>query len=210
MRRRGSSPTVPRLYVWQKALAEKRGEIEAGLLAGRVQVRYEALWAERPRFAHRALRDHLEKVILPGLALYRALLEESEDREAVLADVERLFEAAYGGAAKIMPYLDRVPQFFTLFRVGARRALRREFPPEGFEAEIVEDSERAFAFDMRRCFYLDVLTAYGAPELTPAFCKMDDLLYEGLPASIGWERRGTLGRGDECCDFRWTARGAPS
>jgi predicted ArsR family transcriptional regulator len=44
----------------------------------------------------------------------------------------------------------------------------------------------------------------GAPELTPLYCQMDDLLFEALPPEIRWERTKTLGRGDEICDFRWT------
>jgi hypothetical protein len=34
---------------------------------------------------------------------------------------------------------------------------------------------------VRRCFYLDVLDAYGAPELTPPCCAGDDWLFEALP-----------------------------
>jgi hypothetical protein len=48
-----------------------------------------------------------------------------------------------------------------------------------------------------------MFTAYGAPELTPLYCQGDDSLFEGLPASITWERTKTLGRVDDCCDFRW-------
>jgi hypothetical protein len=84
--------------------------------------------------------------------------------------------------------------------------LARAFPPEGWEKEIVTDSNQAFAFDMHSCFYLDVLTAYGAPELTPIYCRMDELLYKELPPMITWERAKTLGRGDDCCDFRWSLR----
>ena len=72
--------------------------------------------------------------------------------------------------------------------------------------EMVADDNHCFAFNVFRCFYLDVLTAYGAPELTPLYCKLDDLTYEMLPPSITWERTGALGRGDDCCDFRWCRR----
>ena len=84
--------------------------------------------------------------------------------------------------------------------------MRRAFPRQGWDAEIIEDSEQSFAINMRSCFYLDVLTAYGAPELTPVFCRMDGLLYEGLPEAIAWERTQTLGEGGDCCDFRWKLR----
>lgn len=57
---------------------------------------------------------------------------------------------------------------------------------------------------MHSCFYLNVLTAYGAPELTPVYCQMDDLLYGALSPSVRWRRTKTLGRGDDCCDFCWS------
>ena len=56
-----------------------------------------------------------------------------------------------------------------------------------------------------RCFY--VLSSYGAEELTALYCQTDDLPYEALPPTITWQRTGPLGRGDECCAFRWTREG---
>jgi hypothetical protein len=194
---------IRHLDAWQRALAETRSEVEAAMLAGRVQARFEKLYAERPRFAHNALRDHLENNILPGLALYQTLLEALGDQEAALAEVERLFTLSFGQIARWVPYLGYVPNLFDWLRRFGRWSLQNNFPPQGWEMEWVEDSEQVFAFNMRSCFYLDVLTAYGAPELTPVYCKMDDLLYEALPPSVRWARTKTLGRGDDCCDFCW-------
>jgi hypothetical protein len=58
-----------------------------------------------------------------------------------------------------------------------------------------------------RCFCLSVLSSYGAEELTALYCQTDDPLYEVLPPAITWQRTRTLGRGDECCDFRWQRNG---
>ena len=69
---------------------------------------------------------------------------------------------------------------FTRFRLIARTVLRRGFPPQGWDTEMVEDSERSYAFNMRSCFCLDVLSARGAPELTHFYCQMDELFYEEL------------------------------
>ena len=202
--RRLSAPRrMPHLDAWQRALAEERGEVAAAMLAARVQARYDELYANRPRFDQRALRVHLEHNILPGLALYQVLREENNDREAALAETERLFEAAFGRLGGLMSLIGHLPQPFAAFRRGAHLIIRLGFPPQGWETEIVEDSDRCFAYNVYRCFYLDVLTAYGAPELTALYCKMDDLVYESLPSSITWERAKTLGRGDDYCDFRW-------
>ena len=205
--RRSATPQpIPHLEIWQQALADQRGEFEAAILAGRVQARYDELYASRPRFPQRILRFHLDMLILPGLALYQTLLEESDDAEAVLAEMEWIFEATFSRFFRFMLLVDRAPRSFALFRRTARTTLRHVFPPEGWERETIEDSDRAFAFDMHSCFYLNVLTAYGAPELTPLYCRMDELLYEKLPPVINWQRTKTLGRGGDCCDFRWSLR----
>jgi hypothetical protein len=78
----------------QQVLTEVRGPVQATLLAARVLVRYDELYAHRLRFGHRALRQHYEDSILAGLALYQILREENDDREAALATVDRILAAA--------------------------------------------------------------------------------------------------------------------
>lgn len=82
-RRRSGRPRIRHLGAWQKSLAETHGEAEAARLAAHVQARFEELYAERPRFAQRAPRDHLENSILPGLALYQTLRDELEQEAAI-------------------------------------------------------------------------------------------------------------------------------
>jgi hypothetical protein len=196
---------MPNLKTWQRALIEKHGEVQGAILAARAQARYEVLYNERPHFTHPALRWHLEQNILPGLALYQVLREESKDPDEVLAEVGSLFAIgstlkAVNSMVKMFKYL---PLPFAIFRQILRVSLL-VFPQQGWDIEQVEDSERSFAFNIHRCFYLDVLACYGAPELTAMFCQLDDLAYAALPPPIRWERTKTLGRGDNCCDFRWS------
>lgn len=205
--RRLSAPRqMPHLDVWQRVMTEQRGEVEAAMLAARVQARYDELYAQRPRFSGRALRFHVESNILPALVLYQVLQEAESDtsQEDVLEEVAGLLEVAMRDRLiKRSEFFEHVPRPFAVFRWSARWFMRLLFPPAGWEMEMVEDSDECFAFNVHRCFYLDVLTAYGAPELTRLFCWLDDLAYEALPPTITWERTRTLGRGDDCCDFRW-------
>ena len=202
-RRMATPSRMPNLDICQRMLAEKRGEVQAAILAARVRGRYDHLYAHRPHFPLRALRFHLERNILPGLALYQTLREENDDQDAVLAEVEVLFGAIVGQLRRLMPLLGHLSDPFAGFRMALHWVVRLGFPSEGWEMEPVEDSDQCIAYNVHRCFYLDVLTAYGAPELTALYCKMDDLMYEELPPTIVWERTKTLGRGDDLCDFRW-------
>lgn len=202
-RRLAAPRHMPHLSVWQREMAKSRGQVQASMLAARVQRRYDELYASRPQFAARILRVHLEMIILPGLALYQILCEDNDDQEAVVAEVETLIAATFGRFGRVMSLLNTLPDSWTVFRAITRQTLRLGFPPQGWHIEPVQDDEHCIAFDYHRCFYLDVLRAYEVPELAPVYCKMDDMLYESLPSAIVWERRGTLASGAECCDFRW-------
>ncbi len=54
--------------------------------------------------------------------------------------------------------------------------------------------------DVVSCPYHRYFTELGCPELTRISCKSDDLVYGNLPG-IKFERTGTLGRGNDRCDF---------
>jgi hypothetical protein len=195
---------MPYLDFGQQVLAETRGEVKAALLAARVQARYDELYAHRPRFHHPALRRHLEEGVLPGLALYQTLREENDDQEAALAEIDRILAALVerSGRRKLVQIIGRLPDPFAILRIANRWAMKRVYPPEGWRFEWVEDSDQCIAYDAHECFYLDVLTAYGAPEVTAHFCAVDDLLFGDLPG-IAWERTQTLSRGDDRCNFRF-------
>ena len=109
--------------------------------------------------------------------------------------------AVRSGMRKATAALKYLPEPFGLLRPAARAAMKYGFPAAGWETEWIEDSDQRIAFNIHRCFYLNTLTTYGAPELTRFFCQMDDVVYEALPPSIRWERTGTLARGYAVCDF---------
>lgn len=209
---RPSRRPMPHLRTFQRALAATRGEVTAAILAARIQARYDALFAERPRFAHPALRLHFTYQILPGLALYQTLKEDAEQRgvepAAALTEASKALEGMEM-LARWLPQLRRVPFAFALFRRISRLTFLL-FPSAGWDIQVDEDSDQRLAFTIRRCFYLDVLTAYGAPELTASYCRIDDIAYEALPPSIAWERSTTLARGGPSCDFCWRAVKAES
>ena len=204
-RYRETSKRMPNSKVFQRELANKRGEIEATLLMARVEKRYWELFAERPRFDSPALAGHIEGNILPGLALYQILREGDMEKDEAYKQVDALMEAAFSPRARqLIGLLERLPDPFSVFRWSARQVMRWMFPPEGWQVEWVEDSDQVIAFNLHSCFYLDVLRAYGAEELTPIYCRMDDLMYEPALSFLSWERTKTQGRGDDCCDFRWS------
>ncbi len=195
---------VPGLSHWHKVLAQKYGPAKALRIGDQVQLRYAALLAEHAMPENRALRSHLAGNILPGLALYQVLLLELKgDQQAALAEVDAAFRAATLARSRVVTTpLKWFSKPFRLFGL-AFDYLMKSYPAEGWTYEYTEKSNERITMNFSRCFYLDTLTALGAPELTASFCKTDDVMAELFPPSIRFARQHTLGRGDDLCDFQY-------
>ena len=203
-RRRSAAARMPGLNIWQCELAKTRGAVDAALLAERIQAHYNNLWARRPHFTHPVLNWHVRASILPGLALYRVLREEHATQTAALAEAETLIAVILTKQALPFPLLKRLPDPFAVFRFTCRSVLRLAFPIPGWNTTFVEDTPDCLGFEVReQCIYQQILTDCGAPELTAVFCQMDDLVYSQLAPEIVFTHEKTLGRGDECCSFRY-------
>jgi hypothetical protein len=173
----------------------------------RIQKRYEELKSRRPIFERSAFNAHVLGNILPGLALYQIMREDGADTETALAEIDELFEKWFDQAPppnmKMNQLMNYMPKNFNFFRRLVHFTMDKFFPEPGWQYELIVDDEYGLAFNMTHCFYLDILNYYEAPELTPVFCKMDDILMAAMPASIKWGRTQTIGMGAECCNFRW-------
>jgi hypothetical protein len=143
-------------------------------------------------------------MILPGLALYSALRDDGVEKEAALAEVQSLLLQAPSLLSATIAPLRFTPDPFRVLRLVNKASLAVAYPFEGWDTEIVADTQNTFAFDISRCYYLDVFAAHGVPELTALYCQLDDVAFERLPPCVRWERTATLGRGGQCCDFRWS------
>ena len=202
--RRLFAPTrMPYQGLFRDELTGRRGEAEAARIIAGAQTRYADFRSQQPHVAKLALRIHLERGLLPGLAVYQALLAEGEDRRVALQEMERLMASIAGRMRPPFAALRVFPDPFAVFRRIEPLVVRFGFPSEGWEMTPVENTETCVAFNVSRCFYLDTLTSYGAPELTAVFCGGDDVLFEVLAPAVTWERTETLGRGHEQCNFRW-------
>ncbi len=164
-------------------------------------LRMEKINGERKKYAQKALEQHFGENILPILALY--LVVKENDTENPLSLTEKVANEIFVVGRKRMAVLGRFPFFYWLIQKMVGGVMEKAFPSEGWDIEWLEVSKKQVAFNMHACFYLDVLTAYDVPELTPVFCNLDDFIYENVSPYLRWQRKGTLGRGDTHCDFRF-------
>ncbi len=190
--------------IWTDQLTQKFGDVKASVLAGQVQKRYGELAAGRPYFKQRALRQHLENHILPGLALYQVLKEDLRDQAAALAVVDDLFAAAMAESpeCKQLMLMARLPDPFSWMSLASRLQISMAYPKEGWTMKTVVNTRDVLGFDTTHCIYIDVLNSYHAPELAPSFCANDDYLMKDIPFAR-FEHTMTLGQGDPVCNFRY-------
>ncbi len=203
---RSQQPRFPR-KTWQPVLAQLYGKEQAQQLTNQAEAVYHQILAEADLPRSRPLQTHLAGNILPGLAMYRVFLEaEAGDRQAALNRISPLFKAwTMQRYTPLMRLLKIFPAPAPLFRLGAALQMT-SFPKQGWEFAWLENNSQRIAFNAHSCYYLKTLTAYGAPELTPSFCQIDDWMGEMLPPPILFHRTQTLGRGGTCCDFEYTLR----
>ena len=196
--------TLPDRQVWTRELVSRgRNSETSNRITCDAERRYDDFLSSRPRLMDDAMRMHLEQTMLPALALYQALRTAGSDEEAALGDVEYLLQCTLAGRRRLMAFLGRLPFFFFLLRVLTRSFTTRSFPPAGWETEWVEVSADLVAFNMHRCFCVDTMREYGAPELTPVFCRLDHFMYDDISPHVRFERTATLATGGDCCDFRF-------
>ena len=191
----------PDFLSWQQFYASKYGELKARILIEQVRQNYFRLLTERALPENPILRRHTTENILPGLALYQVLRKDL-DQAAALAEVDQFLRVSTLKRNRFLVLLKFLPDSFWLVKI-VMGSMMKSYPPEGWDFEYIEKSQERIAFNATRCFYLNTLTAYGAPELTASFCKTDDVMAELFPPSIRFIRPRTLGRGDEICDFQY-------
>lgn len=194
---------IPYMQVWQQKLEEAFGKGESRRIVTGMKHNYEKFLKDAPAVRSRALRIHLQHSILPLLALYQSLLEAGFTREESLDTCHKLFIQGLDKQRTQQETLWKLPFAYALYRWLVKPFMQFGFPAEGFEVEWVERSREQIAFNMHTCFYLDTLSRYGAPELTPIFCNADDFIYQNVSPKIQWQRSQTLAKSGMLCDFRY-------
>ena len=184
-----------------KALKKFKPENEAQTLYQHALTRMKLINTERRRYQKKVLEKHFDENILPPLALYLDLKESGAGDALELS--EKVTNEMYGVGRKRMEFLGRFPFYYRIIEKLTPSMMKRMFPSEGWDIEWVEVSKRQVAFNMHGCFYHQALTAYNAAELALIFCSLDDLIYDDVSPYLRWERKGTLGRGNSHCDFRF-------
>lgn len=150
-----------------------------------------------------AIRDHLWRKLFPPMAYYKVLRARGLAQESALDYVRRETQKAAECKKEEMKRLANLPFAYTMYRLGVKKHMKKNFPDEGWETEWVRCDGKEIHFNLNRCIYWDLTQAYDCPELCCVYCENDIVSFSGLLPRIRFERTGTLGNGAACCDFHF-------
>lgn len=74
-----------------------------------------------------------------------------------------------------------------------------------FDYETIEDNQDALQINCIWCVWYEIYKQVGMKEACIPVCYADDIFYPNYfrQTGISYKRSGTLGWGDDCCDFRF-------
>ena len=132
------------------------------------------------------------------VAFHRALPGRSAEANANLLRTALLHAARW-----VPPPIRRFYRWMFFSPWYHRRLLDSIAGGGGFAGEYVPgQSGKKFGVEYSVCGIQLFLTRIGASDLGPHICGFDDL--ESEVFGLGLVRTGTIGRGANACDFRWT------
>lgn len=146
-----------------------------------------------------AQRKTPAQTILPCIALYKALLQDSSLREGAHGYVQKyMLEKAAAEKHASPAKMEAVPGFYRIYNSVFLKIMRI--------SDLWESEQRSgkdcFDVTIKSCLWHTACAENGCPELCRLFCDADNVTYGGL-RKIGFSRTKTLGCGADCCDFHF-------
>lgn len=148
------------------------------------------------------ITKHTIEKIYPCLAFYNAIQECTNQRDKAYSIIEEYFTRECEITANKIRKLCQIPFAYKLVPYIMAEVIHKQFGVKsGFNMINHNTKGKMCHIDMVECPYFTTCSMHGCPELTKAFCNADDITYGNMHPNLSWERKKTLGRGDECCDF---------
>ena len=142
-------------------------------------------------------RVTLARVILPGIALYKTLMENNISQADEYLR-RYLLDTVAAGMHASTAKVEVIPGFFRLYRAVFLAMVRIA----GLWESTQRRGQNCFDVTIQKCLWHTACAEYGCPELCRLFCDADNVTYGGL-RKISFARTSTLGYGGSCCDFHF-------
>ncbi len=196
--RKAAEKLLNKKKVYKKEMNRVLPKEQSDRIWGKAAIKLETIMKEHESLPD-GVRMHTDK-IFPSAAVYLSLKEELDSEKAYGIMEKATYDTCVSVASKLAKVM-KIPGMKSLFIRLWDPMTRKVFgPANGFKNNFYDNMKGEYRMDVVSCPYFRYFTELGCPELTRISCKSDDLVYGNLPG-ISFERTGTLGRGNERCDF---------
>ena len=144
-------------------------------------------------------RKTLIQVILPRIALYKAMLKENLAVEEVNQHMQKYMINIVAKEKHLsVVRMEKIPCFYFLYSNIFLRVVRTTDLWESTQ----KHGKDYFDVTMKKCLWHTACVENGCEELCRLFCDVDNVTYGGLK-KLGFSRTKTLGYGGNGCDFHF-------
>lgn len=165
--------------------------------------RLEAIISEIEDRNSENIRWHLEKFLLPTIAMYLSL-KNSKDIvcDACQVTLDICQEVAIR-QKKRMWLLGNMPFGYYIFKLFGRGVILKMYSEIGWRTEWIRYDFEEVHFNYYSCLYRETTEKYQCPEMCSIFCENDVTIFSGFSPNIIFERSSTIANGNEFCDFHF-------
>lgn len=187
----------------EKFLIDKYGESKGKELWGLTNDKVTELMDKTNLATSKDRKDTLKNVIFSKPALYLVLQEKGLSKEEAYDVVyEFLHTVVCVKSKKQYQTIEKIPCFFTIFK---KAFIGKMTKSDLWTGSLKYSGKDSFEVDITRCLWHDACNEAGCPEVCKLFCGNDDENFGEL-RKVKFIRKGTLGKGNEMCDFMFEKR----
>mgnify|MGYP004439469791 CR=1 FL=1 len=103
-----------------------------------------------------AIQNHLQLKLFPTLAYYKELRGEGINQNEALEYVRNETHKAANVQKEEMKKLGSMPFAYTIYRLGVKKHMRKNFPDDGWTTEWVKCNGKEIHFNLHNCIYWEL------------------------------------------------------
>ena len=146
------------------------------------------------------VHSHTDMFIFPSAAIY-ITAQKYVSKEQAYSFIEKAAAEKTEKLGKMLAKIMVLPFMRDIFIRMMDKMTKKKFGKEcGFRNRFYPKKKGEYRMDVLACPYCKYFTELGCPELTKIFCDNDERGYGNLPG-LKFERKTTLGKGGDQCDF---------
>ncbi|MCR5099452.1 MAG: L-2-amino-thiazoline-4-carboxylic acid hydrolase [Lachnospiraceae bacterium] len=179
---------------FKKKLVNEVGREDADAIWREALGIYEKLLSASPD-----IRNHKGFMVMPAVALFKALDSRSLDARRMLGEYGASMGKKFAGIVHFFTSLPGASK--SIWKKVGPTMERNSSPQKGYRRRIVSEPPDMYGVDILSCPYHELAKQYDAEGAVMCICDMDKEYMKGFKY-IRYERTTAVSEGAECCDYR--------